>query len=450
MKAFEARPFSVLAIACGAAAAQAGTFTVVRAAPDPNIVTNGAIRNQIESTGFPWIIRDSSTGIDFVLIPAGTFTMGSDPSDPEATSDEMPAHQVTLTKAFYIGRTEVTQAQWFAMTGQSPSYFGNQPNNPVERVNWTSAVSAGAARHYRLPTEAEWEFACRGGSAAARYAALNSIAWWGNGSGGTSGWGTNPVATKAPNGFGTYDMIGNVWEYCSDLFGPYTADAQIDPTGPNAGTEIVARSGDWYWPALGNRAPFRGHCAADSVGLASNGIRYALSTSDSGFAVDCNNDGIADYGQIARGDLSDENTNGVPDICESSVTGVVPPSVPAQGGATVTIRGNNFLQTPAVLIGGVPATNVERLSATRITATSPALLPGMTSVTVNGFTLPDAIYVRPECGSDLDQNGVVDTADISIILLDFGPCYQAPLAAPAPEVPPLLAAQALPGAPRQR
>jgi hypothetical protein len=168
------------------------------------------------------------------------------------------------------------------------------------------------------------------------------------------------------------------------------------------------------------------------------------------WSADCNGDGIVDFGQILRGELDDDNANGIPDICETSVTGVIPPSVPSQGGATVTIKGANFPDHPTVLIGGVAATDVVRLSATRITAKSPALLPGMASISVNGFTLPEALYIRPECGSDLDQNGVVDTGDISIILLDFGPCYQTPIAAPAPEVPPLLDAQALPDAPRQR
>ena len=123
------------------------------------------------------------------------------------------------------------------------------------------------------------------------------------------------------------------------------------------------------------------------------------------------------------GQLSDDNANWIPDICETSVTGVSPPSVPAQGGAALTIRGNNFPDNPAVLVGGVPATDVVRLSATRITATSPALLPGMAAVKVSDFTLQEAIYIRPECGSDLDQDGEVTTADIAIVLLDFGPCY---------------------------
>jgi hypothetical protein len=152
------------------------------------------------------------------------------------------------------------------------------------------------------------------------------------------------------------------------------------------------------------------------------------------WSADCNNDGIVDYGQILHGELEDLNSNGVPDICETSISSVLPPSVPAQGGSTITIRGNGFPANPTVLIGGVPATNVVRESPSRITATSPAVLPGMASVQVNDFTLADGIYIRPECGSDLDQNGTVDAGDISIILLDFGPCYEPPaaLAAPAP------------------
>jgi len=179
-------------------------------------------------------------------------------------------------------------------------------------------------------------------------------------------------------------------------------------------------TGDWAPPPPRNficDLPESGRCPVRSDWCDSAVIEWS---------ADCNGDGIVDYGQILRGELDDDNANGIPDVCETSVTGVIPPSVPSQGGSTVTIKGANFPENPTVLIGGVPATNVVRVSATRITATSPALLPGMTSITVNGFTLPEAIYIRPECGSDLDQNGVVDAGDISIILLDFGPCYEPP------------------------
>jgi len=141
------------------------------------------------------------------------------------------------------------------------------------------------------------------------------------------------------------------------------------------------------------------------------------------WSADCNRDGIVDYGQILRGELEDLNGNGIPDSCETSISSVLPPSVPAQGGSTLTIRGSGFPANPIVRVAGVPATNVVRESATRITATSPAVLPGMASVSVNDFTLADGIYIRPECGSDLDQNGVVDGGDMSILLMDWGQCY---------------------------
>jgi len=166
--------------------------------------------------------------------------------------------------------------------------------------------------------------------------------------------------------------------------------------------------------------------------------------------ADCNGDGIVDYGQIKNGELEDDNGDGVPDVCQTTVAGVIPVSGASTGGTAITIKGTNFPNSPTVLIGGVPAMDLVRVSATRITATTPAGLPGMTTVTVGSWVQPNAFYYRPECGSDLDQNGSVDAGDISIILLDFGPCYQTPLAAPAPEVPPLLDAQALPDAPRHR
>ena len=153
------------------------------------------------------------------------------------------------------------------------------------------------------------------------------------------------------------------------------------------------------------------------------GVGEPLGTSLIEWSADCNADGIVDYGQIVRGELADLNGNGVLDICETSISSVIPPSVPAQGGSAITIRGNGFPQNPAVLIGGVAATNVVRVSSAQITATTPALLPGMASVSVSEFTLADGIYIRPECGSDLDQNGVVDGGDMSILLLDWGQCY---------------------------
>jgi hypothetical protein len=165
---------------------------------------------------------------------------------------------------------------------------------------------------------------------------------------------------------------------------------------------------------------------------------------------DCNGDGIVDYGQIRSGGLADVNDNNVPDSCESFISGVLPVSGPVEGGTIIAITGSNLPESPVVLVGGLPATNVIRVSSSRITAVTPANLPGNVVISVGELIAANAFYYRPECGSDLDQNGVVDAGDISIILLDFGPCYQAPLATAAPEVPPLLDAQALPDAPRRR
>jgi hypothetical protein len=163
-------------------------------------------------------------------------------------------------------------------------------------------------------------------------------------------------------------------------------------------------------------------CGSTTVAFEAGGTLSDLGGNATLISCDCNSDGIGDFGQIFTGSLDDDNTNGIPDVCETSVTGVIPPSVPSQGGSTVTIKGTNFPEYPTVLIGGLPATDVVRVSTTRITANSPALQPGMTSITVNGFTLPAAIYIRPTCGSDLDNSGVVDSGDISIVLLDFGSC----------------------------
>ncbi len=319
-------------------------FEVVALQPDPAIVSSADVRARIEGSGYPWKIRDRRNGMEFVLVPPGRFVMGSDSSDPESVADEMPAHEVILTNPLYLAKTEVTQGEWFTMTGTQPSYFGNQPNNPVERVSWLDAVGAASMYGYRLPTEAEWEHACRGEVANSRYGPLNEIAWWGNGFGGTSGWGTNPVGTKAANVFGLHDMIGNVWEYCQDYWGQYGAETLMNPTGPASGTDRVGRSGDWYWPAVGNRATYRLSVVPDGVGLASNGVRYAVTPGLTGLydpsrIQDCNADGIVDYGQILSGSLADTNANGVPDICESTL--LVPSQYPTIQAAIDAVPANS-------------------------------------------------------------------------------------------------------------
>ena len=228
--------------------------TLLEAAPDPTVVTDANLRAAIVASGFAWRIRDNSSNIEMLLVPGGTFMMGCSPGDAECGSDESPAHQVTLTNAFYMGKTEVTQAQWTAKMGNNPSYFSGQPNNPVDQVSWNMIQDFNSATGLRLPTEAEWEYACRAGTTTARYGEVNAIAWY------YQNWtiyGTQPVAGKLPNALGLYDTLGNVWEWCQDWYGPYSSGSVTNPTGPTTGTYRLLRGGGWVFGSISCRASQR-------------------------------------------------------------------------------------------------------------------------------------------------------------------------------------------------
>jgi formylglycine-generating enzyme required for sulfatase activity len=204
----------------------------------------------------------NSIGMKLVLIPKGTFMMGS-PIEEEGADNDEEQHQVTIGKDYYLGVTEVTQGQYEKVMGTNPSYFrgnkvqGESSNHPVEQVSWEDAVEfckklsdlpeeKKAGRVYRLPTEAEWEYACRAGSKAAYSFGANSkslgdYAWFGE----NSGRQTHPVGEKKANAWGLYDMHGNVWELCSDWYGEYPKGAVSDPSGPNEGSIRVIRGGGW-------------------------------------------------------------------------------------------------------------------------------------------------------------------------------------------------------------
>jgi len=202
----------------------------------------------------------NSIGMKFVLIPAGTFTMGSPSSEKKRDSDERQ-HEVTLTKGFYMQATEVTQGQWHAIMGKNPSLFKNCGDNcPVEEVSWNDVQDfirklnqKEGANKYRLPTEAEWEYACRAGSTTAfanggiielkcgHDPNLDAMGWYC----GNSGRKTHPVAHKNPNAWGLYDMHGNVWEWCQDWKGGYPSGQVTDPKGPSSGKYRVLRGGGW-------------------------------------------------------------------------------------------------------------------------------------------------------------------------------------------------------------
>ena len=240
--------------------------TVIQQNPDVAVVTSATLRSAIIATGLPWRVRESGTGIEMVLIPPGVYQRGCSPSQQNGCREaEVPSHQVTLTQAFYLSRTEVTQAQWVATMGSNPSYFTGNPNRPVEQVNWNDIEPFCANTGLRLPTEAEWEYAYRAGTTTAFHGwttnpsgtsdegQIDSIAWFDSNSGGQ----TQPVGGKNANGFGLFDMAGNVFEWCSDWTGSYSSDAQSNPTGPEVGGYRVLRGGFYGTSAYFCRASNR-------------------------------------------------------------------------------------------------------------------------------------------------------------------------------------------------
>ena len=197
--------------------------------------------------------------MEFVRVPAGEFLMGS--TSEEASSDEQPVTRVRISRAFWLGRYEVTQAEWEAVMGRNPSGFDEcGPDCPVENVSWEDAQefigrlnAAMGDERYRLPTEAEWEYAVRAGTSGGRYGNLDTIAWYED----NSGLRTHPVGQKAPNAWRLHDMLGNVWEWVGDWYGDYPGGEVTDPQGPASGSERVGRGGGWGIGARGCRASVR-------------------------------------------------------------------------------------------------------------------------------------------------------------------------------------------------
>ena len=269
-----------------------GWATLIEAEPDPTVVTDPALRAAIVATGLAWRVRDTGTQIEMLLVPPGTFQMGCimGSNQHPCQAWEQPVHQVTLTNAFYLGRYEVTQAQWQATMGSNPSHFQSAsaqvpaaqvPSRPVERVSWNAIQGYMNATGMRLPTEAEWEYACRAGTQTPFYneSTDDSTVW-------TLAWcfcfpgfprtgnQTHPVGGKAANGFGLYDMLGNVGEWVNDWRGDYSANPQTDPTGPAEASVRVVRGGSCYTSSNYVRSSSRG---GDSPGIASEdwGFRVA-------------------------------------------------------------------------------------------------------------------------------------------------------------------------------
>jgi sulfatase modifying factor 1 len=221
-------------------------------------------------TGAAKKIRDPATGITFILVEPGEFWMGSPEKEEQRDGDET-RHRVTLTRAFYLGETAVTQEQWMrVMGGSNPSHFQGDYRLPVESVSWRDCQEfcRKAGEGYRLPTEAEWEYACRAGTETAfsfgerisrdqvNYDegtkwSLAFILW------GKDQNGTQPVGSNLENAWGFHDMHGNVWEWCQDWYGDYPHGSVTDPAGPSSGSQRVLRGGSWFSYPWSCRSAFR-------------------------------------------------------------------------------------------------------------------------------------------------------------------------------------------------
>ena len=253
----------------------AGTATATVTARDPRgLETRGMMEVRVNPATNTEDPEAGETrvfdGIEFVWVPPGEFVMGS--TSRHANTNEQPLTRVRLTRGFWMGRYEVTQAQWQAVMGENPSWFKDCGGDcPVERVSWNDVQefigklnARSGGRPYRLPTEAEWEYAARAGTSTDTYAGditqsfgndpvLNGIAWYRENSGSK----TQPVGRKAPNAWGLYDMLGNVWEWTGDWFGYYRGGSVTDPVGPRSGSGRVGRGGGWGSNARGCRSASR-------------------------------------------------------------------------------------------------------------------------------------------------------------------------------------------------
>lgn len=225
-------------------------------------------------------LLNGTAPLTMVWVPASTFNMGTGPGDPGTSPAEQPKHEVELSQGFWIGKYEVTKAQWKAIMNTEPWNEEGQdpydaPASPAQYVNWNdtqsfiSALNTATGDSYRLPSEAEWECACRAGTTGRFYwgedvgnTLIGSYAWW---SGNAANY-AHDVGGKLPNALGIHDMSGNVWEWCQDWYAGYPSVKATDPTGPESGTQKILRGGSWYSPGADSmRSAQRNAWAPDSL-----------------------------------------------------------------------------------------------------------------------------------------------------------------------------------------
>lgn len=217
---------------------------------------------QSQKVSWPAMVTNS-IGMQFVLIPAGQFRMGF--AGRDADHDEQPVHTVMISQPFYLGKYEVTQQQWRLVMGNNPSRFTGDEARPVEQVSWEDVQAfihrlnlREQSTNYRLPTEAEWEYAARAGSATMYsfgndMSLLGTYAWYADNSQGT----THPVGQLKPNAWGLHDLYGNVWEWVHDRYGAYTDTTVTDPQGATVGSDRLVRGGSWPYHARYCRSAYR-------------------------------------------------------------------------------------------------------------------------------------------------------------------------------------------------
>ena len=250
----------------------------------PTMAQQPVVQTPIANSDNITIPVKDGISIDMVRVEAGTFTMGATAEMEDPDDEEKPTHQVTLTNDYYIGKYEVTQALWQAVMGNNPSNFKGD-NLPVEKVSWDdcqefiSKLNRITGKTFRLPTEAEWEYAARGGnkSRGYQYSGSNNlldVAWFRDNSGSK----THAVGTKQPNELGIYDMSGNVDEWCQDWYwyGAYSSSSQVNPTGANSGSYRVCRGGSWGCIARICRSSYR-YCGTPVSRYTFLGLRLVLS-----------------------------------------------------------------------------------------------------------------------------------------------------------------------------